>query len=64
MIDIHGALRIPKVDIVIPSRPRQKNPIEPPEPEPEPVEPTPDQPRFVPTYRHLTISWARIKTNH
>ena len=64
VIDTQGGLRQTLKDIDIPSRQRQKNPIEPPEPEPEPVEPTPEQPRFVPTYRHLTTSWARIKANH
>lgn len=79
MIDTQGAIRQNLKDIAIPSRPPQKNPIEPPKepetevadpepkpdtkPEPEKVdpEPKPQPPRFVPTRRHITTSWARMK---
>ncbi len=65
IIDTQGALSQTLRDIIIPSRPRQKNPIEtPPDPEPKPeVEPTPkpEPPKFVPTRGHLTTSWAKMK---
>lgn len=69
MIDTQGALSMTLKDIVIPSRPLRKNPIQPPKntpPEPKPeteVDPTPkpELPRFVPTRRHITTSWARMK---
>lgn len=71
IIDTQGALSQTLRDIVIPFRPRQKNPDfvgedDKPEVKPEPKpeskpEPEPKQPRIVPTRIHLTTSWARMK---